>query len=112
MLPTPAIVYLNRARVTTPVEIPAMPKSEWSQRERRALLDRSEDRLRNIEGKGPGLAAVTAVVAAAVLLALTGWGESDWPARALLVVATLYLALDSLHAAVPRGTLDPQHRHR
>ncbi len=93
LLPTPAIVYLNRALVTTPVEVPAIPKSEWSQRERRALLNRSEDRLRNIEGKGPGLAAVTAVVAAAVLLALTGWGESEWLARVLLALASLYLAL-------------------
>jgi hypothetical protein len=93
LLPTPAIVYLNGALVTTPAEVPAMPETKWSQRERRALLTRSEDRLRNIEGKGPGLAAVTAVVAAAVLLALTGWGESELPARVLLVLATLYLAL-------------------
>ena len=26
LLPTPAIVYLNRALVTTPVEVPAIPK--------------------------------------------------------------------------------------
>ncbi len=108
LLPSPAIVYLNRALVTTPVEVPAMPKSEWSQRERRALLDRSEDRLRNIEGKGPGLAAITAVVAAAVLLALTGWGESEWIARVLLVLATLYLALS---LCTPLHLVGPVSRH-
>lgn len=71
VLPTPAIFYLNRSRVTTPLEVPAMPDEEWSLRERRSLLSRSEERLRNIEGKGPGLAAVTAVIAAAVLLRLS-----------------------------------------
>lgn len=93
VLPTPAIFYLNRTRVTTPAEVPAMPDAEWSQSERRSLLSRSEDRLRNIEAKGPGLAAVTAVIAAAVLLALTGWSESQWPAKVVLALAAFYVAL-------------------
>jgi hypothetical protein len=95
ILPTPAILYLNKERVTTPVQVPAMPETEWSQRERRLLLTASEDRLRNLEGKGPGLATITAVIAAAVLLALGGggWGESDVVAKILLALATLYTLL-------------------
>lgn len=93
MLPTPAIFYLNRKRVREAAPVPQLPATEWSRHERRSLLDRSEHRLQNIEGKGPGLAAVTAVVAAAVLLALSGWGRSDGVAKALLVLATLYVAL-------------------
>ncbi len=93
LLPTPAIFYLNRTRVTTPADVPVMPDAEWSRSERRSLLSRSEERLRNIEAKGPGLAAVTAVIAAAVLLALTGWGESEWPAKVLLALAAFYVAL-------------------
>jgi hypothetical protein len=108
ILPTPAIFYLNRTRVTTPVEVPTMPEEEWSRRERRSLLSRSEDRLRNIEGKGPGLAAVTAVIAAAVLLALTGWGESEWPAKVLLALAAFYMALS---LCTPLYLVGPLTRH-
>jgi hypothetical protein len=108
VLPTPAIFYLNRTRVTTPTEVPDMPDNEWSRRERRSLLSRSEDRLRNIEGKGPGLAAVTAVIAAAVLLALTGWGESEWPAKVLLALAVFYVALS---LCTPLYLVGPLTRH-
>jgi hypothetical protein len=51
--------------------------TECSRRERRALLTASEERLRNIEGKGPGLATVSAVIVAVILLAIAGgWRES------------------------------------
>lgn len=108
ILPTPAIYYLNRERVTTAVQVPMMPATEWSQRERRSLLSTSEDRLRNIESKGPGLAAVTAVIAAAVLLSLGEWGESDWLARVLLALATLYVALS---LCTPLYLVGPLRRH-
>jgi hypothetical protein len=108
LLPTPAIYYLNRTRITTPTQVPAMPDEEWSQRERRSLLARSEERLRNIEAKGPGLAAVTAVIAAAVLLALTGWGESEWPAKLLLVLASVYVTLS---LCTPLYLVGPLTRH-
>lgn len=108
VLPTPAIFYLNRTRVTTPTDVPAMPDEEWSRRERRSLLSRSEERLRNIEGKGPGLAAVTAVIAAAVLLALTGWGESEWPAKVLLALAAFYVTLS---LCTPLYLVGPLTRH-
>jgi outer membrane protein assembly factor BamB len=109
ILPTPAIYYLNKKRVTTPVQVPSMPETEWSQRERRSLLTASEGRLRNVEGKGPGLATITAVIAAAVLLALGGgWDESDWVAKILLALATLY-ALLSLFT--PIYLVGPLKRH-
>ena len=109
ILPTPAIYYLNKKRVTTPVEVPSMPETEWSQRERRSLLTTSEGRLRNIEGKGPGLATITAVIAAAVLLALgSGWDESDWVAKILLTLATLYTLLS---LCTPIYLVGPLKRH-
>jgi hypothetical protein len=94
VLPTPAAAYFNRQRVTTPVEMPSLPSTEWSRRERRALLSASEERLRNIEGKGPGLATVSAIIVGAVLIATTsGWQESTLIARILLAAATLYAVL-------------------
>lgn len=100
VLPTPATYFLNRKRLITPAQIGSMPTTDWSQRERRGLLERSEARLQNIEGKGPGGAAVTAVVAASVLIALTdGWSEASSLAKAFLVLAAFYAAL-SLPTAI------------
>ena len=97
VLPTPATLYLNWARVREPVTPPSLPVAEWTHRERRALLDRSEDRLRSLESKGPGLAAVSAVIVAAVLIAITtGWTESTALARLILVLAALYTVLSLL----------------
>jgi hypothetical protein len=91
LLPTPAAYYMNRCRVRDPVQLPVLPVADWSQRERRQLLVSSEERLRNIEGKGPGLATVSAIIAGAVLLALTGgWHESTLLARILLGIASFY----------------------
>lgn len=100
VLPTPATYFLNRKRLITPAEIGSMPTTGWSKQERRGLLERSEARLQNIEGKGPGVAAVTAVVAAGVLIALTdGWNEAGCLAKAFLVLAAFYTAL-SLPTAI------------
>lgn len=100
VLPTPATYLLNRKRLIAPAEIGAMPATNWSQRERRGLLERSEARLQNIEGKGPGVAAVTAVVVAGVLIALTdGWNGASCLAKAFLVLAAFYTAL-SLPTAI------------
>lgn len=97
ILPTPAIFYLNRARLRKPAEMPTLPLGDWSRRERRMLLTASEDRLRNLEGKGPGLATITAIVVAAVLVAFTtGWNESTTPARVILVFASIYALLSLL----------------
>lgn len=93
-LPTPATLYFNKVRVRPPMAVPQLPNADWSRRERRALLDSSEDRLRNIEGKGPGLATVSAVIVAAVLLAISsGWDDSALFARFVLVLAAVYAVL-------------------
>lgn len=94
LLPTPAAYYLNRERVRDPMQPPALPDRDWTRRERHNLLSTGEERLRNIEGKGPGLATVSAVVVGAVLLAITGgWDDSTGFGRALLVLAAVYGAL-------------------
>lgn len=94
VLPTPATLYLNRERLREPLKSPSLPAAEWSRSERRALLDRSEDRLRNLEGKGPGLATVSAVIVAAVLVAIaSGWSKSTAPGRVILAFAAAYSAL-------------------
>lgn len=94
LLPTPAMLYLNHECVRDPAEVPNLPKSEWWQRERRALLAGSEERLRNLESKGPGLATVSAVVVAGVLVAIgSGWEGSAWPGRVILVAAAVYSTL-------------------
>lgn len=91
VLPTPTTYYLNRVRVTTPTDMPDLPAADWARQERHNLLSGSQDRLASIEGKGPGLATVSAVIVGAVVLALaSGWQESMWPGRLLLVLAAVY----------------------
>jgi hypothetical protein len=91
VLPTPAAYYLNRVRIKKPMDMPDLPTADWARRECHNLLSASEDRLRSIEGKGPGLATVSAVIVGAVVLALTsGWHESTWLGRLLLVLAAVY----------------------
>lgn len=97
LFPTLATLYLNWDRVREPMKMPSLPATDWSRRERRALLDGSEERLRSLEGKGPGLAAVSAVIVAAVLVAITsGWNESTPPARVILALAAVYAAFSLL----------------
>jgi hypothetical protein len=90
LLPTLSTLYVNKRLVKSP-PVPRLPAAEWAQRERRAMLDRSVDRLRGIEGKGPGLATVSAILAGAALLAVaTHWDDSNVAAKALLVIAAGY----------------------
>jgi len=97
LFPTPATWYLNSERVREPAQVPALPKTDWSRRVRHALLASSEERLRNIEAKGPGLATVSAVIVGAVLLAITGgWDESTLSARVVLGLAAFYAFLSLL----------------
>ena len=97
ILPTPAILYLNRVRLRQPVEMPTLPPGDWTRSERRALLTGSEDRLRNLEGKGPGLATISAIVVAAFLVALTGgWDEGTAFTRVILGLAGVYAVLSLL----------------
>jgi hypothetical protein len=95
--PTPCTYYLNRERVREPDDMPELPMSEWALRERRELLAGSQERMASLEGKGPGLATVNAVVVAAVLLAIaSGWDESALLGRLLLAAAAFYAAFSLL----------------
>jgi hypothetical protein len=97
LFPTPATYYLNRVKVQELDPVASVPAADWSRRERRQLLASSEERLRNIEGKGPGLATVSAVVVAVVLVATTsGWEESTAFGRILLGAAAFYTFFSTL----------------
>jgi hypothetical protein len=64
------------------------PTEEWVLSEAAAILVSSQDRLRSIEGKGPALTAVCAIVAAAVGAAISlTWSGSTAFAKVLLVAA-------------------------
>jgi hypothetical protein len=96
LLPTPSTFYFNAMEMPPPPESAELPDAAWVRKESQALLDRSEDRRRTIETKGPGLATISAIFVASVLVALTnGWDRSTWPARVLLAAAIFY-ALVSL----------------
>lgn len=97
MLPTPSTFYFNAVAMPPPPEPVELPDTDWARRESHALLDRSEDRRRTIETKGPGLATVSAILVAGVLVALSsGWERSTWPARLLLGGATFYAMVSLL----------------
>jgi hypothetical protein len=82
-------LYANK-RVQPPTP-PILPNAEWAQREIHAALERSLERLRGIEAKGPGLATIGAILAGGVLLALdSNWDDSTFAGKALLVVAAVY----------------------
>jgi len=96
LLPTPSTFYFNAVKMPPPPESPELPDADWVRKESHALLDRSEARRRAIETKGPGLATISAIFVAGVLVALAnGWDRSTWPGRALLAAAIFY-ALVSL----------------
>ena len=96
LLPTPSAFYFNAVKMPPPAEAAELPDADWVRKESHALLDRSEDRRRTIETKGPGLATISAIFVAGVLVALAnGWDRSTWPGRALLAAAIFY-ALVSL----------------
>ena len=66
-------------------------------RERRELLSGSQERMASLEGKGPGLATVNAVVVAAALLAVaSGWDESTLVGRIILAAAAFYAGFSLL----------------
>jgi hypothetical protein len=89
VLPLPVALYANLRylRGTAPTEA-ALPAGEWVPEEGGGLLDRSEDRLQSLEGKGPGLATVCAIVAAAIAVAISlDWTGTTTVAKAILVAA-------------------------
>jgi hypothetical protein len=109
VLPTPATLYLNKERIREPLQPPKVPTAEWSRRERHGLLAASEERLRNLEGKGPGLATVSAVIVGAIFLAMTGgWDDSTLLARVILASAAVYGGMSLL---MPLYLVGPLPRH-
>jgi hypothetical protein len=108
ILPTPSTFYFNAIAMPPPPEPVDLPDADWTRRESHALLDRSEDRRRTIETKGPGLATVSAILVAGVLVALSsGWQRSTWPAQLLLGGATFYALVSLL---VPIHLVGPLRR--
>lgn len=98
LLPTPSTYFFNKQpALQTPQAGPKLPAAPWSQRERHGLLSTSQEHMRSLEGKGPGLATIGGVIFAAALVALTtGWDESTCLARLILVLATVYAVLSLL----------------
>lgn len=97
LLPTPAAYLFNRVRMREPATMPSLPDDDWALMERRALLVDSHERRASLEGKGPGLATVTAVVVAGSVLAIVGgWHESTLIAKIILVIAGVYTGLSLL----------------
>lgn len=110
VLPTLSAMYFNATRVEEPEPPKNLPNADWADRERHALLARSEERLRGIEAKGPGLATVSAIIAAAVLLAVSnGWGESVTAGRVLLVLAVVFSVFSLM---TPIYLVGQQRRHQ
>jgi len=109
LLPTLSMLAFNAEKVEKVREPAALPATAWAQRERHAMMVRSEERLRTIETKGPGLSAVTAVIGAAVLLAIgSGWQDSCLPAQLALGLAAFYSLLS---LGLPLYLVGPQPRH-
>lgn len=98
-LPTALFVNIRFLRGDSPAP-PELPKTAWAFQEQQRLLERSEERLESIEGKGPGLATVSAIVAAAIAVAISlTWPNASLAQRVVLVVSALY-ALMSLAAPI------------
>jgi hypothetical protein len=101
VFPLGLALYVNRTHLADgPVTPASLPHTPWMADEQRALLARSEQRLQSIEGKGPGLATVCAVVVAAVAVAISlTWKDATTVARVSLVASGTY-ALLSLYAPI------------
>ena len=94
VLPTPCAHLFNVARMRETPTMPELPLDEWALSERRTLLTGSQERLASLEGKGPGLSTVTAVIVAGAVLAIaSGWHESTFVGRVILGAAAFYTAM-------------------
>lgn len=101
LIPLPVALYVNhRFLGDTGLELPQLPETAWAFEEQQRLLERSEERLESIEGKGPGLATVSAIVTAAIAVAISlTWTDASSPQRVILVLSGMY-ALMSLVAPI------------
>lgn len=108
VLPTATTLYYNHLRLRDELKTFKLPPELWAQQEAKALLLRSEDRLRSLEAKGPGLATVAAVVAAGVVAAIIeGGSDATLVGKVLLGMAAWYAIWSLL---VPIYLVGPQSR--
>ena len=108
VLPLPLALYVNhriiRDEPSRPPELPAMP---WAFNEQQHLLERSEGRLESIESKGPGLATVSAIVAAAIGVAISlTWKDATSVQRIILCASAIYAAMSLVAPIKLVGPID------
>lgn len=108
ILPTPTTLYFNHYHLRGELKTADLPADSWAQHEATQLLSRSEDRLRSLEAKGPGLAAVAAIVAAGVVAAIVEGGDDATLLGKVLLGLAAWYAIWSL--AVPIWLVGPQPR--
>jgi hypothetical protein len=107
-LPTATTLFFNRHRLKGELKTVDLPAVPWAQKEAHELLTRSDERLRSLETKGPGLATVAAIVAAGVVAAtVESGGDSTLYGTLLLGIAAWY-SIWSL--VVPIYLVGPQAR--
>lgn len=101
LLALPLALYANRRFLGGPAApVSVLPEAPWAFAEQQRLLERSEQRLQSIEGKGPGLATACAVVAAAIGVAISlTWKDACTAQQVLLLVSAAY-AVMSLAAPI------------
>ncbi|MDA0161335.1 hypothetical protein OM076_13740 [Solirubrobacter ginsenosidimutans] len=108
VFPTATNWYVNRFYLCDELDVPNLPEAPWAQQEANALLTRSEDRLRSLESKGPGLVTVSAIIAAGIGAAIVEAGDdATLIGKALLGLALWYAAWS---LAVPLYLVGPQKR--
>jgi hypothetical protein len=107
VLPTATTLYYNYHCLRGGLKTANLPDEAWAHREAGGLLSRSEDRLRSLEAKGPGLATVAAVVAAGVVAAIIEGDDATLIGKVLLGLAVWYAAWS---LCVPIYLVGPQRR--
>jgi hypothetical protein len=95
LLALPVALYANHHYLASdPPAPPQLPATSWAFAEQQRLLERSEERLQSIEAKGPGLATVSAIVVAAIALAVSlNWETATTLQRAVLIAAGAYATM-------------------
>lgn len=108
VLPTLTALYLNHHYLRGEMKTTTLPAEPWAQEAANGLMARSEDRLRGLEAKAPGLAAIAAIIAAGVVAAIVAaGGHATLFGKVLLGIAAWY-AIWSL--VVPIYMVGPQAR--
>jgi hypothetical protein len=113
VLPTATTLYYNNHRLSGEPERAKLPPRRWAQQEAKELLSRSDERLRSLEAKGPGLATVVAVVAAGVVAAIIeGGDDATFVGKVLLGIAAWYAIWSLFVPIYPRRAAKTRHHRR